>query len=355
MFRGKYGDMRILITGNLGYVGPSVVRVIKSKRADAQLYGYDSGFFAQNLTAPLDFPERFLEKQFFGDTRDMTIDFLEGFDAVVQLAAVSNDPMGKEFESVTDEINRRASVQIAKMSAAAGVKNFVFASSCSMYGSASDAPKTEKDETNPQTAYAHSKIGTEEDLEHLDLGEMIVSNLRFSTACGMSDRLRLDLVLNDFTASAIATGKITVLSDGTPWRPLIDVEDMARAILWAVERKGENGGNLLSVNVGRSDWNYQVRDIADVVKQHVKGCDISINSDAPPDTRSYKVDFSLYESLAPDFVPKVDLDESVTRLIAGLKRMDFSDSEFRNSKNIRLFVLREHIQAGRLDSALRWA
>ena len=156
---------------------------------------------------------------------------------MVHLSAVSNDPMGNKFEAVTGDINQKASVRIAQLAADRGVKNFVFASSCSMYGYAEGGARKESDPTNPLTAYARSKIGSEKAFAELDLGGMTVTSLRFATACGMSDRLRLDLVLNDFVACAIASGEITVLSDGTPWRPLIDVEDMARAISWAIVRK----------------------------------------------------------------------------------------------------------------------
>jgi nucleoside-diphosphate-sugar epimerase len=183
---------------------------------------------------------------------------------------------------------------------------------------------------------------------------MVFTSLRFATACGMSDRLRLDLVLNDFVACAVTSGEITVLSDGTPWRPLIDVEDMARAISWATRRKKEDGGQWLAVNAGRSTNNYQVRDLAESVARHVPGTRVSINTDAPPDKRSYQVDFSLFESLAPGSVPQVSLDESIRHLVAGFERMKFADKDFRNSPYMRLNTLRKHMAAGRLGSDLRW-
>ncbi|MFC7610852.1 SDR family oxidoreductase [Teichococcus aestuarii] len=166
--------------------------------------------------------------------------------------------MGQRFEAVTDAINHRASVDVAKAAAEAGVKRFVFASSCSVYGFAADGrARVEEDQLNPLTAYARSKIDTETSLRALDNSGMVVSCLRFATACGMSPRLRLDLVLNDFVAGALANGEVSVLSDGTPWRPLIHVRDMARAIEWAIIRAPENGGNFLTVNVGTERWNYR--------------------------------------------------------------------------------------------------
>jgi nucleoside-diphosphate-sugar epimerase len=170
----------------------------------------------------------------------------------------------------------------------------------------------------------------------------------------MSDRLRLDLVLNDFVACAIASGEITVLSDGTPWRPLIDVEDMARAIFWAVRRPRENGGEFLAVNAGRDESNYQVRDLAGAVARHVPGTTVSINTNAPPDKRSYRVDFSLFRSLAPDSIPQVSLDQSIARLREGLVGMGFADKDFRASPFMRLKTLERHMAAGRLGTDLRW-
>ncbi len=228
--------MNILITGNMGYVGPEVVKYLRARHPDATLHGYDNAYFAHCLTGPIVLPERHLDEQFYGDVRDASLD-LSRYDAVVQLAAISNDPMGNRFQAVTMDINQNTTVSLARAAAAAGVKNFVFASSCSVYGIADGAARKETDPLNPVTAYAKSKIGAERELAEIDTG-MVVTCLRFATACGMSDRLRLDLVLNDFVACALGQGQITVLSDGSPWRPLIDVADMARAIDWAIDRSG---------------------------------------------------------------------------------------------------------------------
>jgi nucleoside-diphosphate-sugar epimerase len=170
----------------------------------------------------------------------------------------------------------------------------------------------------------------------------------------MSDRLRLDLVLNDFVASALATGEITVLSDGTPWRPLIDVADMARAIEWAIGRSSDHGGCFLVVNAGNKAANYQVRELAEVVSSELPGTKVSINREAPPDKRSYQVDFSLFATLAPEHVPAVSLKKSVQNLASGLRGMGFSDGEFRASPLMRLRTLKHHIEQGRLSLDLRW-
>ncbi len=346
--------MRILVTGNMGYVGPVLVRHLRSVMPNAELIGYDSGFFAHCLTGAEQLPERLLDAQYFGDVRSLPDALLRGADAVIQLAAVSNDPMGLRFEQVTAEINHRAAVDIARRAVAAGVRRVVFASSCSMYGFAAGGPRSETDPLNPLTAYARSKVDTEAQLAALDLADSVVTSLRFSTACGMSDRLRLDLVLNDFVACAVATGEITVLSDGTPWRPLIEVRDMARAIEWALVRDARDAGAYVAVNVGSDEWNYQVKDLAEAVAAAVPGTRTSINTSAPPDRRSYRVDFSLYRRIAPEHQPQVSLAQAIEGLKDGMTRMGFRDPAFRSSPFMRLKVLEKHTADGRLDAALRW-
>ncbi|GAA4777067.1 SDR family oxidoreductase [Stakelama sediminis] len=345
--------MRILVTGNLGYVGPAVVRQLRSEYPLAEIHGYDLGFFAHCLTNAQENPERYIDHQVYADVRAIDPDYLRGFDAIVHLSAISNDPMGDRFAQVTRAINQDASVSLAKAASEAGVGHFVFASSCSVYGVASGGARREGDPLNPMTAYASSKIGTEQALAELD-GDMVITCLRFATACGMSPRLRLDLVLNDFVAGAMATGRITVLSDGTPWRPLIDTQDMARAIAWASGRAADNGGRFLVVNAGSTKSNYQVRELAEAVGRALPGTAISINTDAPVDSRSYQVDFGLFERLAPRHQPLVMLERSIAELIAGLRGMGFADADFRHSSLIRLHTLQGHLSSGRLSERLQW-
>ncbi len=346
--------MRVIITGNMGYVGSVLVRHLRSRFPDATLIGYDNGYFAHCLTTKSRAPEIDLDQQLFGDIRGLPERLLENASAVIHLAAVSNDPMGNRFEKPTDDINRAASVRLARAASAAGVRNFVFASSCSVYGLGEDSPRKEGDTLNPLTAYARSKIGTESGLAETNLGDMTVTSLRFATACGMSSRLRLDLVLNDFVACAIATKKIEVLSDGTPWRPLIDVHDMARAFEWAATRQSANGGKLLSVNVGSNAWNYQVKDLAAAVAKAIPGTGTSINTEAPADKRSYRVDFGLFEKLAPQHQPLNTLEKSIEELRDGLIAIGFDDPDFRKSERIRLHVLDRHIGEKRLNADLQW-
>jgi nucleoside-diphosphate-sugar epimerase len=291
---------------------------------------------------------------YFGDIRTFPNEALKGVDAVVHLAGISNDPIGNRFEEVTQDINHRASIDLAKKAKKAGVKSFVFASSCSMYGAAEDSARTEQSPLNPLTAYAKSKVLTEKDLEPLAGEGFKITCLRFATACGWSDRLRLDLVLNDFVAGAVASGRITILSDGTPWRPLINVKDMARAIDWAIAREVSSGGEFLAVNVGSDEWNYQVKDLAEAVAKVIPGTVITINKNAQPDKRSYKVNFDLFKKLAPGHQPKVSLQESILELKEGLESIGFKDSEFRNSKYMRLTILTQLQEQGLLNEKLQW-
>lgn len=346
--------MKVLITGNMGYIGPTVVRHLRGAYPGVEIHGLDMGYFAHCLTNVQFLPECLVDHQHIGDVRRVSERFLEGFDAVVHLAAISNDPMGNTYEAVTLAVNQHASVDIARKAKQAGVKHFVFASSCSVYGAAEGGPRNEEAPLNPLTAYARSKIGTEQELRGLASDHFVITCLRFATACGMSERLRLDLVLNDFVAGAVTEKRITILSDGTPWRPLIHVKDMARAMDWAVTRAASNGGTFLTVNAGSNAWNYQVKQLAEAVADAIPGVQIFINKDAPPDKRSYQVDFAKFRALAPNHQPQVSLQEAVAGLVEGLQGMGFTDVNFRESHLIRLKVLAGHRADGRLSDNLEW-
>jgi nucleoside-diphosphate-sugar epimerase len=347
--------MRVLITGNMGYVGPVVVSHLRQRFPQAELIGFDSGIFASCLATNGRSADTQLSAQHFGDVRDLPAELLRGVEAIVHLAAISNDPIGNRFENATDEINRHASLRLAGLAAEAGVRNFVFASSCSVYGEATSDARRENDTLNPLTAYARSKVMTEQGLAQMELNGMTTTCLRFATACGMSDRLRLDLVLNDFVACALSSREITVLSDGTPWRPLIDVRDMARAIEWAIARDAAQSGRMVIVNVGSDERNHQVRELAEAVAEAVPGTSVSVNQDAPPDRRSYRVDFSLFRRLAPAHQPRRSLQDSIAGLVSGLNAISFADSQFRRSaKMIRLNALASLIDQGVMTADLRW-
>lgn len=346
--------MRILITGNMGYVGPVLYQHLRNANTSAEIWGFDNGYFAHCLTAAPYWPECEIDRQLCGDMRQFPFEVLDGVDVLIHLGAISNDPMGNTYRAVTQAVNEQAGKAIAREAKRRGVKSFVFASSCSMYGQTTGKARREADRLNPLTAYARSKVEMERELEALADDDFTVTSLRFATACGMSPRLRLDLVVNDFVAGAITSGKITVLSDGTPWRPLIDVKDMARAIAWGTSRHGNNGGNALTVNVGSDSWNYQVRDLANAVARIIPGTEVMINTDAQPDTRSYRVDFSLFRSVAPDHQPVMTLERTILELKDGLEAMRFSDSKFRQSNYMRLKMLESLIEQGALNANLEW-
>lgn len=346
--------MKIVITGNMGYVGPSVVRQLRLSYPEATLIGLDIGYFGHCLTNAVMLPECRVDIQYFVDIRQFSYSILDDVDAIVHLAAISNDPIGNLFEEVTLDINYRASMRLATEAKKRGVKAFVFAASCSMYGLAEDTPRTEMSLLNPLTAYAKSKVYTEQELQKIADGTFTVTSLRFSTACGMSERLRLDLVVNDFVACATTSKNITILSDGSPWRPLIHVKDMARAIEWAIKRDKAVGGEFLAINVGSNGWNYQVKDLAEAVADMISGVSVSVNMDAQPDKRSYRVDFSLFNKLAPDFQPEMDLTSTIYELKVGLETMGFDEENFRNSKYMRLKVLMLLRETGMLNDSLEW-
>ena len=344
--------MKILITGNQGYIGPVVAEHLK--RLGHFILGLDSGFFDSCSNTILVSPDHYVDIQINKDVRNAVKEDFNGIDHVVYLSAISNDPMGVEFEAVTGDINNNCAVACAEMAKASGVKSFVFASSCSVYGAAGDGQIRDEDSPlNPVTAYAHSKIDAEKKLMPLANQNFKVTCLRFSTACGFSPRLRLDLVLNDFVASAVLNKEIKILSDGSPWRPLIHVKDMARAIEWATIRDTETP-DFIAVNVGDESWNYQIKDLAHAIANLIPGTHVSINTAAAPDKRSYKVSFKLLAKLAPYHRPKVTLEEAIQDLLVGINEYIGADQRFTKINTIRLEKLRELIKSGSVDQNLQW-
>jgi len=346
--------MKILITGNLGYIGPVVVKRIRKVLPGSVVIGLDTGFFEDCLSVNDCAEENFPHYQYYGDVRNVNLDVLKGVDAIIHLAAISNDPMGNKFKVSTMDINYNGTVNLARLAKEAKVKSFVFASSCSMYGNATLNAKTEVDDLNPLTVYAKSKVLSEQKLESLADSDFTVTALRFSTAAGWSCRLRLDLVLNDFVSSAILNNEITILSNGEPWRPIIDVKDMARAIEWGIKRTPNLGGNFLAVNVGSNNSNYKIKDLAKLVAQVIPNVKISINPNASNDNRSYKVNFDLFEKLAPFHKPKVKLIDSINELKNGIELMKFQTKNIYNTKYIRLNILKELIKKHKINQDLSW-
>lgn len=345
---------RILVLGNLGYVGPAVTEALRKGGTAREVVGFDAGFFEMVTSTSLAARVQQPDVQHYGDVRSIDPSLFAGIDAVIYLAAVSNDPMGREFAAPTHEINSQAALAVARIAKAAGVGHFAFASSCSVYGAGGDLAKTEEDGTEPLTDYARSKLDAEAALRELAAEHFVVTCLRFATACGPSPRLRLDLVLNDFVASARTKGEITILSDGSPLRPLIDVRDMARALDWAAGREAANGGAFLIVNTGQDAWNFSVLELAEKVAAHFEGVRIDVANETGPDNRSYRVDFSLFRELAPAVYPTRAIEESVSAIDASLEHCPIPLADFRSGALIRLNILRRLIGTGAMDQNLRW-
>jgi nucleoside-diphosphate-sugar epimerase len=346
--------MKIIIAGNLGYIGPSVTNQLRKTYPDAELIGFDIGYFTHCLSNASFIPEVKLNMQVYGDIRKFPEKLLKGADAVIDLAAISNDPMSFKYEQITLDVNYRAAVNLAKLAKNNGVKSFVYASSCSMYGLADDSERKEGDKLNPLTAYARSKVMAEEELEPLAGNGFTITCNRFATACGWTNRLRLDLVLNDFVAGALVNKEISILSDGSPWRPMINTKDMARALAWGLARKPENGGKFLAVNTGSNQWNNRILALAEAIESVIPGVKITVNPEAPPDKRSYRANFDLFKTLAPDAQPKEDLISTVKEIKDNLIAMGFNDPNYRDSMFIRLKVLDYLQKNGILNSNLEW-
>lgn len=348
--------MKILICGNLGYIGPVLTKHLKLTIPHSEITGLDTGYFASRISSSGRIGDTYCNNQIYQDIRDVSAEFLTKFDAVIILSAISNDPMGNKFEDVTNTINYLAVKKIIQPYLKLKNKRLVFASSCSIYGASEGVPKKEYDTLNPLTAYSKSKVAVEQALQKCDLGfGTTATSLRFATACGMSDRLRLDLVLNDFVASALIHKQIEILSDGTPWRPLIHVKDMSRAIEWSIHRDQRIATPYLAVNVGSNFWNYKVSDLAKAVANTVPNCQLSFNIKALPDKRSYKVNFDLFEKLAPNFTPIYSLQDTISELIDGISKIKhLIPEDFHKSDFMRLHILENHLNYERLSPDLRW-
>jgi len=346
--------MKILVTGNLGYVGPAVVIELRRSLPTATLFGCDPGWFASRVATEDRLPESLLNAQMFCDVRDLSVSDLAGVDCVVHLAAVSNDPMGQTYEKATDDINHLASVDLGKLCKAAGVRHFIFASSASVYGVASEIC-TESSELNPQTAYAKSKVATEKDLASLAGDDFMVTCLRFSTACGWSPRIRLDLVLNDFVAGALIDGEIRLISDGSPLRPLIATTDMARAITGAVLQDFRSVRSAFeAMNIGSDNWNFTIGALAKRVGERMGNLKVILGDKGGADTRSYALDFGKFRTMMPAWQPEATLELVVDELASSLDAALNRSTEATRASYIRLKTLDYLRDGGRLDQDLRW-
>ncbi len=344
---GSNGARRVMVTGHLGYLGSVMVPILLS--GGYEVVGLDTCYYDGCDLGDLPLEVPMIRK----DIRDIAFKDLEGFDAVVHLAALCNDPIGDLNPELTLDINHRASVKLARLAKDAGVRRFLFASSCSMYGAAGDDLLTEQAPLKPITAYAESKARTEQDVSKLADRSFSPTFMRNATAYGASPRLRADVVLNNLTCWAFTTGKIRILSDGTPWRPIVHVEDIALAVA-AVLAAPRGSVHNQAFNVGSNGDNYQVRELAETVREVMPSCEIEYAGKASPDPRNYRVDFSKISKLVPSFKPNWNARLGVQQLRDAFRRFGMKSEDFQGRRFTRLLQLRFLLGSGRLEPSLRW-
>jgi len=347
--------MKILITGNQGYVGSVLSTYLRKKYPEYYLVGLDTGYFSSCITEFDFLPESYLNKQIFADVRLANFDFLDDFDSIVHLAGISNDPIGNFHETITNDINTEASKKIINNSLKSKIKTFVFASSCSIYGNTGNLIKDEFSDLLPLTAYAKSKVDIEKFINSISDSKIFFTNLRFATACGNSPRLRLDLVLNDFVTSSILNNEIEILSDGEAMRPLIDVYDMCRAIDWGIHRNNlYPDEKKININIGSRANNFKIKELANLVSNQVNNCEVKFINRENKDNRSYEVNFTKFNNIAYDFNPVISIEQSVDNLYKAIKKINFQNNKFRESNYIRLFKIKDLIKNNNLNKDFYW-
>jgi nucleoside-diphosphate-sugar epimerase len=341
--------MKILLTGSQGYIG--TVASQDFAREGFEVVGLDTGYYRDGILEPLG--ETGLSRQIDVDVRDVQPEHLRGIDAVVHLAALSNDPTGELNPGLTEDINTRATLRLAEMARAAGVRRFLFASSCSIYGSSEAQALTESAVMNPQTAYARSKVDTEAGLRAIASDSFSPTYMRNATAYGFSPRLRFDIAVNNLTGWGLATGRVTLLSDGRAWRPFVHVKDIIGAMTAALKAPAASVHNE-AFNVGSPTDNWQIRDVAEEVARAIPGTTVVFGEGAGADSRNYNVSFDKILRVLPAYRPSWTVPAGIQELIDELRARGLTRETFEGRHHTRLKQLRHLLEQHSVSNELRW-